>query len=446
MRAERYSKEEGRHRAGRGGKENGQTDPVRRLRLRLVLLLCALYLVSIAGMLVVFNVTYRKSSQSEIRQALVQHLMILQRESEEAGTGERPPAGTSGAGSTAGEDELFAQSARAGSGAAVYSITEIYTVRQGAAGAEVVDRSPSAQLTQREIRNVGNAVLSQGKASGTWRHYQYVVQGQGENRLAVFTDTALLDRSALRLSLQSLGIGLAFFLLWGLICLRLSAVLVRPMREAMDKQRDFLMMAGHELKTPLAVLRTSLQMMEREKCQEPYLTYAMQESAVMTDIVTDLLDLTRLEATAPQMEEMSLSDCVLEAVLPMEAQAFERSVLLEEEVDEGVIIRGEEKLLLRLVSTLTDNAIRHTRRGGKVVVELSGRTLRVKNQGEPIPEEERERLFEKFYRPQSEPQEDDGQRHYGLGLAIAASIAREHGTAITIDCADGWVSFSVVFA
>ncbi len=407
-------------------------DPVRKFRKRIVLLLSGLYLISIAAILIIFNVTYRQTTTGEIDQVLMNHLLIISHEEMQSTT----PAASSASQPT---DPT-------GSAGTNYSITEIYTVKEGNSGAEVVDRAPDSTLTEREIRNVGNAIFSKEETKGTWSHYRFLSVIQDGAKYVTFTDISMMSAAAMRLSLRSLFIGIMFLVIWIFVSYKISAFLVRPMQEAIDKQTDFLMMASHELKTPLTVTKTSLEMMQKEGASEKYLNYALEENAVMTDIVTDLLDLTKIDLQKTTMEQMNLSDCVTEAVLPFEVQAFEKGVTLEERIDDNITIHGSNKLLLRLVSTLTDNAIRHTEENHKVIVQLKSKTLTVKNEGLPIPEEERQKLFEKFYQSPNEKATTDGQHHYGMGLAIAQSIAREHRTQITIDCIDGWNIFQVPFS
>ena len=127
-----------------------------------------------------------------------------------------------------------------------------------------------------------------------------------------------------------------------------------------------------------------------------------------------------------------------------EAMAFEKEVILITDIQQNLVIAGNKEMLERMAETLLENAIRHTEAGKEVKIVLKKDEKKVRlsmeNQGEAIPEEEQRRLFEKFYHD-SNPEEG----HYGLGLAIAQSIAAKHHTEITVISENGWNCFIIDF-
>lgn len=124
--------------------------------------------------------------------------------------------------------------------------------------------------------------------------------------------------------------------------------------------------------------------------------------------------------------------------------AFEKEVILITDIQQNLAIAGNKEMLERMAETLLENAIRHTEAGKEVKIVLKKDEKKVRlsmgNQGEAIPEEEQRRLFEKFYHD-SNPEEG----HYGLGLAIAQSIAAKHHTEITVISENGWNCFIIDF-
>mgnify|MGYP000408822062 FL=1 len=124
--------------------------------------------------------------------------------------------------------------------------------------------------------------------------------------------------------------------------------------------------------------------------------------------------------------------------------AFEKEVILITDIQQNLVIAGNKEMLERMAETLLENAIRHTEAGKEVKIVLKKDEKKVRlsmeNQGEAIPEEEQRRLFEKFYHD-SNPEEG----HYGLGLAIAQSIAAKHHTEITVISENGWNCFIIDF-
>jgi signal transduction histidine kinase len=159
----------------------------------------------------------------------------------------------------------------------------------------------------------------------------------------------------------------------------------------------------------------------------------------MEKLIEEMLLLARSDqrqetpAAQPQ-QEVDLSDLTENALLFFEPVLYEAGLRLEEEeIAPGVAVAGDSAALGRLAEILLDNAVKYTPKGGGIRVSLteSGKkaVLRVANQGKPIPEEERERIFRRFYRSDAAR----SSKGFGLGLAIAREIAQEHGG--TLDAA-----------
>ena len=148
------------------------------------------------------------------------------------------------------------------------------------------------------------------------------------------------------------------------------------------------------------------------------------------------------------MSEVNLSDAVWNAVLPFESVAFENGRTLHSGIDPGLFIIVDEGMLRRLTVILLDNACKYSNEGGTVTVLLSQSQdkirLSVHNTGDPIPPEQQEHLFERFYRADESRAREKGG--YGLGLAIAQSIAERHKARLTVQSGDGeGTTFAVVF-
>jgi signal transduction histidine kinase len=183
-----------------------------------------------------------------------------------------------------------------------------------------------------------------------------------------------------------------------------------------EAQRRQLAFASHELRSPLARLRVSLEMM----AGDPHLKQqAARDVAELDGLIDELLEASRLQARrdpAP-VEEVDLLALVAEEAARGGASAE----------GQPVVVRGDARLLRRLVRNLVDNARRH---GGAEAVEASvaplpggGARLSVMDHGPGVSEGERERVFEPFYRPPGVPETGAG---YGLGLALVRQIARAH--------------------
>lgn len=128
-----------------------------------------------------------------------------------------------------------------------------------------------------------------------------------------------------------------------------------------------------------------------------------------------------------------------------ESMAYERNVKLSSKIQENIMINGNKEDIEHILSTLIDNAIKHTESGNDVIVELSKEKneliIQVKNEGKEIPEKERKKIFERFYR--IDKSRNRNEKRYGLGLAIAKSTVKKYNGNIKVLYKDGFTIFKV---
>ncbi len=213
----------------------------------------------------------------------------------------------------------------------------------------------------------------------------------------------------------------------------LSGLITRPVARAWAQQRQFVSDAGHELKTPLAVVLSSADLLrDTVPDDRGYIDNIRAEGTRMKKLVESLLTLSRLEDTPAQATEtVDLSALTDKLVMSFEPVAFEAGHELQSAVAPGVTVRGSAEQLHRAAAVLLDNALKYGAAATPVVLTLKteGRMvhLTVENFGVPIPPKEQKHLFDRFYRA-------DASRHsegFGLGLPIARQIARTHKGDIT---------------
>lgn len=201
------------------------------------------------------------------------------------------------------------------------------------------------------------------------------------------------------------------------------------LRLQFERQSQFVADAAHELRTPLAALKARLELGLRDP--EPANWRTTLESAAqgtdrLTHLANQLLSLARIENGARAMSEggaqqLDLSQLARELGMAMAPLAHGRGIALALEADQPVWLRGDPILLNELLSNLVDNALAHTPSGGNVILRVRAPgILEVEDDGPGIPEAERERVFERFYRSH---QHGLGS---GLGLAIVGEICRAH--------------------
>ena len=220
--------------------------------------------------------------------------------------------------------------------------------------------------------------------------------------------------------------------------------------ESEERLRRFLADASHELRTPLASIRGYAELFRLGAVREPEevktsMRRIEEESERMGVLVEDLLALARLdERPERELAPVDLSALALDAVQDARARAPEREIALS--ADGASVVSGEELQLRQLFANLLGNAIVHTPAGTPIEVAVGGAagevTVSVTDHGEGVPAEERERLFERFWR--REGGRERGRAGAGLGLAIVHGVVRAHHGSIEVrDVPGGGASFVV---
>ncbi|HEX7737046.1 MAG TPA: ATP-binding protein [Ktedonobacteraceae bacterium] len=222
--------------------------------------------------------------------------------------------------------------------------------------------------------------------------------------------------------------------------------MLASLEQTLDRQRRFVSDASHELRTPVAVIRskTDLALQQPGELDE-YLTVLRQvngESERLGHLIGDLLVLARAdEGKMPfEMETVPLHLLVEAVAANAEALAIERGVSLRVEPGSPVDVHGDEARLIQVIMNLLDNAIRYTPCGGSVVVSIAGTeewaTLTVRDSGIGISSAHLPRIFDRFYRADSARTHNSGNNN-GLGLAIVAWVVRAHHGTIDVESQPG---------
>ena len=222
----------------------------------------------------------------------------------------------------------------------------------------------------------------------------------------------------------------------------------KKQREAIARERAFTRAAAHELKTPLAILRTHAEALQEDiapEKREQYLDIVLDESDRMAELVGRLLELSRLESGASlNREAVDLTALVREVWAPLTLQLEQKEITLALELEE-IRTEGDRARLKEAVENLASNALRHCAQGGKIQVRLerqgSQACLSVYNDGSAVPAEDLPHLFEPFYRGDKSRGRDSGGT--GLGLAIVRAAVLAHGGECSAENREGGVCFRI---
>src|SRR5437667_4154402 len=226
----------------------------------------------------------------------------------------------------------------------------------------------------------------------------------------------------------------------------LSGRALRPIKTAMDTQRTFIADASHELRTPVAVVRTTAELLKRHLGPDTGHTAASDQVA-LDDILSEsdrlgrMVDqmLTLAEADAGQRtvlsSEISLNELIDEVARSMRSLAEAREISLNAQLNSDISLSGDPSRLRELLTVLLDNAVKYTDAGGRVDVSVRKEhrkaIITVSDNGPGIPSEALPHVFDRFYRVDEARSRESGGT--GLGLAIARHIVEAHSGTIDVE-------------
>ncbi len=301
--------------------------------------------------------------------------------------------------------------------------------------------------TDQKLLDYTEQILESHSWSGHKRSLVYVKSALKENSVIFFLDNEYAFENSKNLIIVSgiFGVlGLVFLLLFSA---SLSKRLTAPVSEALEAQKRFVSDAGHELKTPLTIISSNVDLLESEIGGNKQLQYIRSEANRMGLLVNELLTLARIGNTAlpDHFSSFSLSQALMSIALPFESIAYENRITFETDIAENITYHGNREQIQQLLSILLDNAFHYTPSGGHICVS-AGHVHRktvfsVSNTGEAISKEIQEKIFQRFYRANECRSTSEG--HYGLGLSIAHSIVERHHGKISVSCQNGTTTFLV---
>ncbi len=326
-----------------------------------------------------------------------------------------------------------------------FNLSTFYSVAYGPDGEVLaVNNGNNGLHSEEELLSISSSIISGGRKSGKKGNLTYRVDERQSYTLVSMIDGTIDERNQLTLIRQMLAIGGAAMLVLAVVSFFIARRIVRPLEENDRKQKRFVSDAGHELKTPIAVISANSELLRRESGGSEWLDNIDYENAKMSELVKQLLTLSKAGNGDLPKEAVDLSRLADGEILAFESLAFEKGVRLDSDVEPGITVEGNRSQLCQLVSILLDNALSHGT-GGTIGVSLKkekhSAVLTVSNDADPISPEQLEHLFDRFYRT-DESRGGDGA-HYGLGLSIALAVAETHGGNIRAAYRNGRAVFTV---
>ena len=300
---------------------------------------------------------------------------------------------------------------------------------------------------------LSEAVQANGGQRGVLSEYslRYMVRATPMGTFTVFADISSEVDTLHSLLKTCALVGAVSLLAFLGISITLARWAVRPVEQAWQQQRQFVADASHELKTPLTVITTNAELLkdplsdaaDRSRCADSILTMSSQ----MRGLVEGLLELARADNGSARMtfQSVDLSELAEDAVMAFEPVFFEQGLMLESDIQPDIHVPGSAQHLRQVADILLDNAQKYASPNAAARLTLARQEktrvlLCVENQGDPIPREDLEKLFQRFYRADTARSMNHS---YGLGLSIARSIVSQHQGKIWAESSGGWNRFCV---
>lgn len=292
-------------------------------------------------------------------------------------------------------------------------------------------------------------VIESKEEKGTIGNFSFYSAAKPYGRIIVFAERSIEIGMLEQLTRTSLWSALIVAVVILFLAIFLSRWIIDPVKTAFSKQRRFISDASHELKTPLTIIETNVDVLENELGENKRLGDIREQSKRMDSLVSSLLTLSRTDDDQLKltMNEFSLSNIVLSTVLEFESLMYEAGKEYSYNIAENISYVGDEKTIQQLLTILIDNALRYSNTNGQISVSLTTngnhKVISVFNTGQGIPANEKERIFERFYRiDESRTRETGG---YGIGLSIAKAITEIYKGKIEVSSDYGsWVRFDVI--
>lgn len=305
------------------------------------------------------------------------------------------------------------------------------------------DVSRISSVSEEEAKELAEKVYTQNDLSGKIDSFEYMVRDSrmGFGKVVVFLDTSGDIYSYIRVLFLSAAIGIACWLLMLLFVILLSKRAIRPIAENMEKQKQFVTNAGHEIKTPIAIIQSNTEAMELYNGENKWSKNIKEQTVRLNELMKNLLTLARMDESSTNLiqSDFSFSQLLADHIECFGETLELRRITLQTSIQPMISFRANQEHITQLISALMDNTVKYTNEGGNVFVSLEGNDKRIKlqfkNTCQQLPPDPPDKLFDRFYRADEARTQKNGG--YGIGLSVAQSITETYKGRISAEYENG---------
>ncbi len=313
-----------------------------------------------------------------------------------------------------------------------------------------IDTGRIGSIEEKEARELVYGVIQKGKTMGDIDNFRFDSRTTSENgSIYLFLDISSQKYSALRLILISVIVFTVSLILMLVLLIFLSKRAIKPIAESIERQKHFITNAGHELKTPLAIISANTDALELMSGESKWSENIRAQTVRLSKLMQRLLTLSRLDEmnVKETMEPFSISELLKNMLCGMSESAEQKGLETEEKIESGIFINANRDMTEMLFSVLLDNAFKYSSTEGKIEISLlrdeKKLYFEIINEVDSLPECAPERLFDRFYRADKARTQKNGG--YGIGLSAAREAAELHGGSISAKyIGENKISFKVI--
>lgn len=303
-----------------------------------------------------------------------------------------------------------------------------------------VDCGKADYVSEEEAKTEAAKVYNSGRSKGRKGYFRYVLldSEDGQGRVVIFLNISAQISSILRVFIISAVIGFLGWCLMLLLVTLLSRKAILPVAENIEKQRQFVTNAGHEIKTPLAIILANVDAMELHNGENKWSRNIRTQTARLSGLMQNLLLLSKMDEGSIKWmaSDICVSELLKEAVDVYIEPAGLRGIQVHADIEPGIVLHADKERMVQLISIMLDNAVKYTDEEGDISVLLKTENKHIKmqfaNTSRNLPQDNPERLFERFYRGDCARTQKNGG--YGIGLSVAKAIVESLHGSIRVEC------------
>lgn len=305
-----------------------------------------------------------------------------------------------------------------------------------------------AAVEQGDVQEILEQVLKNNEDSGYYNNYKYKITQKDEGKLIVFLDCTMQLNNFKTSTEKAIFIIAVGLLIVFIIISILSKRVLSPIIRNIEKQKQFVTNAGHELKTPVAIIMANADVLEITSTEENEAVQSIKKQAKRLDtLIKSLLNLANVDERKIEVNytEISVTDMIKEEISQFKALAQNKEIIYNTNKD--VKIKGDSNSIKQLITILLDNAIKYTPENGKIEIntEMQGKKVKIQvaNDCENVKNINTDKIFDRFYREdKSRSQAIEG---FGIGLSMAKSIVELYNGRISAEInKENMICFTVI--